>query len=137
MVMWKADMKEEGCAVSDEFGDDYAEYMFSTGRGQEFLYGRKGGGGGGGDGCYIATAVYGSYDCPEVWVLRRFRDLRLKKTAAGRSFVRAYYALSPGLVKKYGGADWLRTVLRRVLDGFVRTLRAEGYSDRPYFDGRN
>ncbi|MDR0918559.1 MAG: hypothetical protein LBM93_04840 [Oscillospiraceae bacterium] len=24
--------------------------------------------------CYIATAVYGSYDCPEVWTLRRFRD---------------------------------------------------------------
>ena len=25
-------------------------------------------------GCYVATAVYGSYDCPEVWVLRRYRD---------------------------------------------------------------
>lgn len=24
--------------------------------------------------CYIATSVYGSYDCPEVWTLRRFRD---------------------------------------------------------------
>ncbi|AZA83149.1 hypothetical protein C1637_19580 [Chryseobacterium lactis] len=24
--------------------------------------------------CYIATAVYGSYDCSEVWILRRFRD---------------------------------------------------------------
>ena len=24
--------------------------------------------------CYVATAVYGSYDCPEVWTLRRFRD---------------------------------------------------------------
>ncbi len=23
-------------------------------------------------GCYIATAVYGSYDCPPVWTLRRF-----------------------------------------------------------------
>ena len=26
------------------------------------------------NGCYVATCVYGSYDCPEVWVLRRFRD---------------------------------------------------------------
>lgn len=25
-------------------------------------------------GCYVATCVYGSYDCPEVWTLRRFRD---------------------------------------------------------------
>ena len=24
-----------------------------------------------GRGCYVATAVYGSYDCPEVWTLRR------------------------------------------------------------------
>ncbi len=31
-------------------------------------------------GCYIATAVYGSYDCPEVWVLRRYRDYKLSKT---------------------------------------------------------
>ena len=23
-------------------------------------------------GCYIATAVYGSYDCPQVWTLQRF-----------------------------------------------------------------
>ena len=23
-------------------------------------------------GCYVATAVYGSYDCPQVWTLRRF-----------------------------------------------------------------
>ncbi|MFR9028073.1 MAG: DUF2726 domain-containing protein [Clostridium sp.] len=30
-------------------------------------------------GCYIATAVYGSYDCPQVWVLRRFRDQILEK----------------------------------------------------------
>ena len=25
-------------------------------------------------GCYVATAVYGSYDCPQVWTLRRVRD---------------------------------------------------------------
>ena len=25
-------------------------------------------------GCYIATCVYGSYDCPQVQTLRRFRD---------------------------------------------------------------
>ena len=30
--------------------------------------------------CYIATAVYGSYDCPQVWVLRRFRAEVLLQT---------------------------------------------------------
>ena len=44
--------------------------------------GRKGRGSS--DGCYIATSVYGSYDCPEVWTLRRFRDEYLKGSVFGR-----------------------------------------------------
>lgn len=40
--------------------------------------------------CYIATAVYGSYDCPEVWVLRRYRDYYLKNSSSGRLFIRLY-----------------------------------------------
>lgn len=53
-------------------------------------------------GCYIATAVYGSYDCPEVWTLRRFRDNTLDRTWYGRAFIRAYYAVSPTLVRWFG-----------------------------------
>ena len=30
-------------------------------------------------GCYIATSIYGSYDCLEVWTLRRYRDYKLSK----------------------------------------------------------
>lgn len=30
-------------------------------------------------GCYIATCVYGSYDCPQVWILRRFRIIHWQK----------------------------------------------------------
>lgn len=37
-------------------------------------------------GCYVATAVYGSYDCPQVWTLRRFRDYTLAETWYGRAF---------------------------------------------------
>ena len=40
------------------------------------------------EGCYIATCVYGSYDCPQVRLLRRFRDEHMKKTPAGRIFIR-------------------------------------------------
>lgn len=35
------------------------------------------------DACYILTAVYGSYDCPSVWTLCRFRDRSLKATPLG------------------------------------------------------
>ena len=53
-------------------------------------------------GCYIATAVYGSYDCPQVWTLRRFRDHTLAASWYGRTFLHAYYAVSPTLVKWFG-----------------------------------
>ena len=53
-------------------------------------------------GCYIATCVYGSYDCPEVWALRRFRDETLENNRAGRLFISLYYAISPTLVKLFG-----------------------------------
>lgn len=43
-------------------------------------------------GCYIATCVYGSYDCPQVWTLRRYRDNTLAETWYGRLFVHTYYA---------------------------------------------
>ena len=39
-------------------------------------------------GCYVATAVYGSYDCPQVWTLRRYRDYTLAETWYGRAFIR-------------------------------------------------
>lgn len=44
-------------------------------------------------GCYIATYVYGSYDCPQVWTLRRFRDYTLHETWYGRAFIKCYYAI--------------------------------------------
>ncbi len=61
-----------------------------------------------GGGCYIATAVYGSYDCPQVWTLRRFRDYTLAKTWYGRVFIKTYYAISPTLVKWFGHTQWFK-----------------------------
>lgn len=85
-------------------------------------------------GCYVATAVYGSYDCPEVWVLRRWRDVRLNATPAGRGLVRAYYATSPAFVRAVRGHRWFTSWTRRQLDALVQHLRAAGYSDAPYID---
>ncbi len=57
-----------------------------------------------GEGCYIATAVYGSYAAPQVLVLRRFRDEVLKQSPAGRLFVRVYYRLSPAVARRLQSA---------------------------------
>lgn len=88
------------------------------------------------EGCYIATAVYGSYDCPQVWTLRRFRDHTLAKTWYGRSFIRIYYAVSPYLVRWFGHTKWFQGFWRSRLDSLIAKLNNNGVSDTPY-DDRN
>ena len=83
-------------------------------------------------GCYIATCVYGSYDCPEVWTLRRFRDYTLSATWYGRTFIRFYYAISPKLVKWFGDKEWFKKMWQAKLDRMVLRLRAKGFEDTPY-----
>lgn len=84
--------------------------------------------------CYVATAVYGSYDCPQVWTLRRFRDYTLAETWYGRAFIRTYYAISPTLVKCFGHTDWFKKMWKGKLDRMVANLNAEGVEDTPYED---
>ena len=85
-------------------------------------------------GCYVATAVYGSYDCPEVWTLRRYRDDTLAASWYGRAFIRCYYAVSPTLVKVFGKTDWFRKLWKPRLDSMVARLNAEGVENTPYQD---
>lgn len=85
-------------------------------------------------GCYVATAVYGSYDCPQVWTLRRFRDYTLAETWYGRAFIRAYYAISPTFVKWFGHTEWFKRLWKGKLDRMVANLNAEGIEDTPYED---
>jgi len=85
-------------------------------------------------GCYIATAVYGSYNCPEVWTLRRYRDYRLAKTWYGRLFIRTYYTLSPLLVKCFGKTKWFKRLWKERLNKTVERLQSEGVADTPYED---
>ena len=87
-------------------------------------------------GCYVATAVYGSYDCPQVWTLRRFRDYTLAETWYGRAFIRTYYAISPTLVKWFGDTDWFKKMWKGKLDRMVANLNAAGVEDTPYEDKR-
>jgi len=85
-------------------------------------------------GCYIATCVYGSYDCPQVWTLRRYRDNVLAESIWGRAFIRFYYAVSPRLVKVFGGYSPVRRFWKAFLDRMVDDLNEKGYQDSPYED---
>ncbi len=86
------------------------------------------------NGCYVATCVYGSYDCPEVWTLRRYRDFSLAKTWHGRAFIRTYYAISPTLVKWFGNTKWFKKMWRGKLDRMVKKLQDKGYESTRYYD---
>lgn len=74
------------------------------------------------EGCYIATAVYGGYDKPEVLLLRKYRDKVLKKSPAGRTFIKIYYALSPHLAEKLKKYPWINRRVKRILDKIVEKL---------------
>lgn len=74
------------------------------------------------EGCYIATAVYGSYNAPEVITLRRFRDETLKKSFLGRLFIKVYYRLSPPVAERLKNAHNINKTVRKILDKWVNRL---------------
>lgn len=85
-------------------------------------------------GCYVATCVYGTYDCPQVWTLRRYRDNTLASTWYGRAFIHTYYAISPTIVKWFGNTQWFKKLWKNKLDKMVSNLRTNGVEDTPYQD---
>ena len=85
-------------------------------------------------GCYVATCVYGSYDCPEVWVLRRYRDNTLDNNFLGKAFIKVYYALSPTLVKLFGKQKWFIYACKSIINLVVNKLLAKGIENTPYSD---
>lgn len=89
------------------------------------------------NGCYIATSVYGSYNCPEVWTLRRFRDNKLATNIIGKLFIKLYYFISPTLVRVFGKKNWFQTFWKKRLDKFVINLNDAGFSNKPYTDKEN
>ena len=85
-------------------------------------------------GCYVATCVYGSYDCPQVWRLRRYRDYYLDNKWYGKLFIKFYYFVSPTIVKLFGKKEWFRRPIKKMLDKKLIKLEKEGYEDTAYND---
>lgn len=76
------------------------------------------------EGCYIATAVYGGYDCPQVMILRQFRDKTLTTTFFGRTFIKCYYFVSPWLVANFSHKQGFNRFFRTKLDRLVEKLKS-------------
>ncbi len=84
--------------------------------------------------CYIATCVYHSYDCPQLWTLRRYRDLFLAKSCYGRLFIKVYYFISPKIVLLFGKMKWFNILFKKILDKKVIQLNNQGFDNTPYED---
>lgn len=85
-------------------------------------------------GCYIATCVYGSYNCPSVYVLRRFRDNFLASFLLGKLFIKFYYFISPKLVMIFGKNKIFKFCCKSFLDKVVKLLLYKGYDNSVYND---
>lgn len=78
-----------------------------------------------GSGCFIATAVYGGYDMPQVRLLRSFRDQRLS-SQLGQRIVGFYYRISPPIARWLEPRPRASGLVRILLDGIVWTIKATG-----------
>lgn len=73
--------------------------------------------------CYIATMVYGSYNHPQVLILRNFRDEVLSKSALGKWFISFYYKKSPKLVILLHNKKVLNFAIRKTLDQIIKIIK--------------
>ena len=73
-------------------------------------------------GCFIATAVYGSYDHHNVVILRKFRDERLESSRIGNLFCSGYYWFAPKLLSIPFITSLIANPTRILLDYFCNIL---------------
>ena len=66
-------------------------------------------------GCFIATAVYGTPMCPEIDILRKFRDTKLLDNIFGETFVKCYYKTSPPIADIISKTEDLRKMIRTLM----------------------
>ena len=73
--------------------------------------------------CYIATMAYGSYEHPQVFELRKFRDNKLSNSILGRGFIKIYYYYSPKAVQLLKGKPLVNQMIKLFLDFFIRIIK--------------
>jgi len=116
----------KGANVNVKNGHGFTPTDFAREHGKEHLLPRSG--------CYVATCVYGSKDCPELWTLRRYRDSKLSSSWFGRLFIRIYYAISPKIVELFGNKKWFNGLCKPILNKIVYKLQSKGMDSNPYSD---
>jgi hypothetical protein len=77
--------------------------------------------------CYIATAVYGDINHPQVEALRQIRDRKVMKNAFGKVFVDFYYSRAgkavADFIKKH--APFVAPTVRKGLDCIIKNTKLE------------
>jgi len=74
-------------------------------------------------GCFIATAAYGTPMAEEIGVLRLLRDQKLLPTTLGTLLVRFYYRTSPPIADIIRRVGYLRKGIRLILNPLIKKLR--------------
>ncbi|MDG5816260.1 VRR-NUC domain-containing protein [Chitinispirillales bacterium ANBcel5] len=82
-------------------------------------------------GCFVATVVYGSYECEQVVQLRQFRDQVLLRSFLGRAFVRVYYSRGPALASIVERSGILKLMSRIGFDLLLTAIRTGRKQGRP------
>jgi hypothetical protein len=67
------------------------------------------------EGCFIATAVYGSADVHQVTTFRKFRNDVLSSSVVGRLVIRIYARFSPSVAVRISRRRKLRAFIRYVM----------------------
>ena len=75
------------------------------------------------EGCFIATAAYGSYFEQHVKVLRDFRDHYLLTNYLGRKFVHLYYTYSPSIAREIANNEFEKNIVRITLTPIVYLIK--------------
>ena len=79
------------------------------------------------DACFVATAAYGSLMANDVAMLRRFRDLFLRRSVLGELVTESYYTFGPPMAQVVGESELLRATARDALAPIVGRVRESSF----------